>query len=61
MIPNVDLIFDRSSIMSQINLEKKNPYTREKLDLDILREYNQKEEVKNKINIFNKKLEEFSK
>lgn len=61
MIPNVDLIFDKSSIMSQINLEKINPYTREKLDVDILNEYNKKEEVKKKVEEFNKKLADFKK
>ena len=49
MIPNVDLIFDRSSIITQIYHEQKNPYTREELTIDCLNEYNQKEEIVKKI------------
>lgn len=57
MIPNVDLIFDKSSIMSQIYHEKINPYTREQLDEKILEQYNTKEEVVKKIKDFLNKLQ----
>jgi len=52
MIPNVELIFDKSSIISQIYHEKINPYTREPLDELILEEHNKSENVKNKISNF---------
>ena len=45
MIPNVSLIFDKSSIMSQIYHEKINPYTREYLDEETLEKYNKQEQV----------------
>ncbi len=57
MIPNVDLIFDKSSIMSQIYHHKINPYTRDQLDENILEQYNTKEEVIKKIKDFINKLQ----
>lgn len=57
MIPNVDLIFDKSSIMSQIYHEKVNPYTREQLDENILEEYNQKQEINQRLTDFINKLQ----
>ncbi len=59
MIPNVELIFDKASIMSQIYHEKINPYTREFLDETILDEHNKNPDVINKINLFNKKYYEW--
>lgn len=56
MIPNSTEIFDRTSIVSQIYGQGINPYTREKLTLEILEEYNNKEEIKNKIIDFENKI-----
>lgn len=55
MIPNIDMIFDKSSIMSQLYVEKINPYTREFLDEKLLDEYNTYEIVQNKIKEFMEK------
>jgi hypothetical protein len=55
MIPNVDLIFDKASIMMQIHSEKINPYTREYMDEEIIIEHNKKENINEKINEFKKK------
>lgn len=49
MIPNVDLIFDKTSIMSQIYHEKINPYTRESLDENIIQIYNKKPDIIEKV------------
>lgn len=55
MIPNSTEIFERISIVSQIYNQGINPYTREKLTLEILEEHNKKEEIKNKIKNFEDK------
>jgi hypothetical protein len=52
MIPNTNEIFDRMSIISQIYNQGINPYTREKLTLEILEKYNQEENVVKLINEF---------
>lgn len=52
MIPNVDLIFDKSSIMSQIYHEKINPYTRDFLDEGILKVYNDDPKIQEKLKEF---------
>ncbi len=59
MIPNVDLIFDKTSIMCQIYHEKINPYTREFLDENIIEEHNKKEDIILKVYEFTNKLNEF--
>jgi hypothetical protein len=55
MIPNTNEFFDRTTIISQIYSQGINPYTREKLSLEILEEYNAKEEIIKKINEFENK------
>lgn len=55
MIPNVDLIFDKSSIISQLFYDKINPYTREPLCIEQVDEYNKQDNVQNKINTFKEK------
>ena len=59
MIPHVDMIFDRTSIMSQIYHEKINPYTRELLDENILNTYNLSPDVICKVEEFNMKLNQW--
>jgi len=49
MIPNVDLIFDKSSILGHLYNEKNNPYTREYLDENILNNFNNEKNIKEKI------------
>lgn len=62
MIPNVaDLIFDETSILSQIRHEKINPYTREPLDEEILEEYNKRDEIKERISRFMQELSDWRK
>ena len=56
MIPNVELIFDKTSIMSQIYHEKINPYTREFLDETIIESHNKKLDIIAKITEFTDKI-----
>ena len=57
MIPHVDMIFDRTSIMSQILSRKINPYTREKVpDENILNKFNLSPDVICKVEEFHMKL-----
>jgi len=56
MIPNVELIFDKTSIMSQIYHEKINPYTREFLNETILEAHNKKPDIITKITEFTDKI-----
>ena len=60
MIPNVDLIFDKTSIMSQIYHEKINPYTRDFLDESIIEAYNKKPEIITKITEFTDKFNKWN-
>ncbi len=59
MIPNVDEIFDRTSIASQIHSSGLNPYTREKLTESILNEYNGTEKIRERLSEFTKKFKEW--
>lgn len=52
MIPSINEIFDKSSIIQHIYNKNNNPYTREPLTIDILNKYNQSDYVINKINKF---------
>jgi len=54
MIPNIDMIFDKATIIKCVMNNNTNPYTREKLTLDELYEYNKKDDIKKKIHDFNK-------
>ena len=60
MIPNVDLIFDKTSIMSQIYHEKINPYTRDFLDESIIEVHNKKPEIITKITEFTNRLNKWN-
>ena len=59
MIPHVDLIFDKSSILSQLYYENINPYTREPLSLKDIEEYNKENKIIDKINEFKNKFNEW--
>ena len=59
MIPKIDKIFDRSSIMSHLYSDETNPFTREKLTIHDFEEYNEKADVKCKISDFVKKYLEY--
>jgi hypothetical protein len=59
MIPNCDLILDRTSIMKQIYEREENPYTKEKLTLKMIEEYNKEAHVVEKIKQFNEKREKW--
>ena len=52
MIPNVDLVFDKSTIMTQLYNEQINPYTREPLTQSQVEEYNKNDQVIQKIREF---------
>jgi U-box domain len=59
MIPNCDLILDRTSIMKQIYDREENPFTKEKLTLKMIEEYNKETHVVDQINQFNEKREKW--
>ena len=61
MIPKIDTIFDRSSIMSHLYNEETNPFTRDPLTISEFEEYNQRDDVKEKINNFINRLNDFKK
>jgi hypothetical protein len=52
MIPNINEIFERISVVTQIYNQGINPYTREPLTLEELEKYNSKEDIIKKINEF---------
>lgn len=56
MIPKIDQIFDKASILSHIHKNNNNPYTREHLTMDDVYKYNETLYVKEKINEFNIKM-----
>jgi hypothetical protein len=55
MIPGCNEIFERSTIIMQIYSQGINPYTREKINLATIEEYNAQEHIKQKIRDFEKK------
>lgn len=59
MLPEINEIHDRCSIVSQIHEFGENPYNRKPLSLDQLEEYNKLPEVREKINEFIKRKIEF--
>lgn len=59
MIPKVDLIFDRSSIMSQLYYENINPYTREKLTIEDVDSYNKESHIIEKIKKYTEKYNDW--
>jgi hypothetical protein len=59
MIPDVDLVFDRSTIMTQLYKDPVNPYTRAKLSVEEFEKYNQNDIVIVKIKEFSKKFDEW--
>ena len=61
-LPGVhDLFFDRSSILSHIHENHENPYTREKLTMEMLNDYNKDPKVVDEINDFIKRKSEWEK
>jgi len=52
MVHGSNTIHDRTSIVTQLGYEEKNPYTREQLTIESLNEYNEQEHIKNIINDF---------
>jgi hypothetical protein len=60
-IPDIDYFFDRTSILTQIQHNKQNPYTREILTYEMFIEYNNKPEIVEEVNEFKKKLNIFLK
>lgn len=59
MIPNVNLFFDKCSIISHLYHDETNPYTREKLTIDEFTNYNETDVVKQKVIQFNQKFSEW--
>lgn len=58
-IPNIALFFDKKNILTHVYEKSENPYTREKLTIGQLNEYNLQLEVCNEIEQFIKKKKEF--
>jgi len=58
-IPDINEIFDKTSILTHIHTTSKNPYTRDVLTIDMLNKYNETEEIVNDIQQFLKKKKDF--
>jgi ubiquitin conjugation factor E4 B len=52
MLPNIDQVFDRSSIMSHLREKSTNPLTNELFTIDDFLQYNDTEKVKHQVNTF---------
>lgn len=59
MIPKVNLIFDKSSIISHLYHDNINPYTREPLTINEVEEYNKKQDIIDRINKYKKEYEKW--
>jgi hypothetical protein len=60
MLPAInDAFFDRSTILTHLYTSETNPYNRESMTIDSFNEYNNSEEIMNKINNFKEKLNKF--
>ena len=59
MIPKINQIFDKTSIMAQLYTEQINPFTREPLTIQEFNEYNTLPDVQEQIRLFNKRLQEY--
>jgi hypothetical protein len=59
MIPNVQLIFDKTSIISQLYHDKINPYTREEMTVEQVEKYNSEDNIKKQIQQFKAKFNEW--
>jgi hypothetical protein len=53
ILPGTDTIMDMSVIMRHLLTDQHNPFNRDKLTLDELEKYNSKDDIKEKIKIFN--------
>ena len=52
MLPNLNDFFEKTTLYLLIREANKNPYTRESINLDELIEYNNRDDIKDKINNF---------
>ena len=59
ILPNTNTIMEKSVILRHLLNNLNNPFNREPLTLEELEEYNNKEDIKKKIQIFNTKKEEW--
>lgn len=59
MIPDTNLIFDKSTIMTCLRGDEKNPYNRRTLTIEDFEKYNETEQVKQKIRKFTEDLESY--
>ena len=59
MLPDSDIIMERDIIYRHVLAEKNNPFNRKELTINELESFNSNEEIKNKLNEFSKKLEDY--
>ena len=59
LIPNIDIFFNKSSIMTHLLNNQTNPLTREPLTLETFKKYNEEPEIVEKIDNFKLKLQKF--
>lgn len=61
LLPNMkeDVFIDKSTIIRQLLNKEENPFTREKLTIEELEEYNNKEDIQEKIHSFITRLKEY--
>ena len=56
VLPNSNIIIDRETIETQLQINQVDPFSRAKLTLEELNSYNEKTEIKDKIKCFQKEL-----
>lgn len=61
MIPDIDDIFDKTTIVTRIKTDPINPYTRKPLTEEIFEEFNKRDKIKEKTRIFYEKFNEWKK
>jgi hypothetical protein len=61
ILPNTDIYMDREVICRHLLTEETNPFNRESLSIKILDEFNSQENIKNKLSIFKRKIENWKK
>ena len=61
ILPNTDIYMDREVICRHLLTEETNPFNREILNVKLLDEFNSQENIKSKLSVFKRKIEDWKK
>lgn len=61
LLPNTDIYMDREVICRHLLTEETNPFNREILSVKLLDEFNSQENIKSKLSVFKRKIEDWKK